>query len=138
MKISHSAEIFKLRLGASRSRSVGLSVFQTRFQTSCPNRVSKQALHSVSKQNTRKNLLYFVWKLCKACLETLFGISQQQTSICTYRQRTCNGLVSGTAALYYPSFRFFQKGPLVYPTPIHVCVTKLLPIKLTELFSSNI
>ena len=50
-------QLFKLRLGASRSQSVGLSVFQTRFQTSCLNRVSKQALETI----------------CKASLETLFG-----------------------------------------------------------------
>ena len=90
LNIVSLAQFIKLRLGASRSRSVGrlvgLSVFQTRFQTSCPNRVSKQALHIVSKQNTRKHqyffscILCFVWKLYaklvwKPCLDSLFGIS---------------------------------------------------------------
>merc|ERR1711873_248436 len=51
----------------------------TRFQTSCPNRVSKQALHSFHTKYKRFFLvvcletLYakLVWKLC---LDSLFGI----------------------------------------------------------------
>ena len=61
-----------LEVGLSVGRSVGLSVFQTRFQTSCPNRVSKQALHRVFPNKTQEkiscilcgNYAKLVWKPC--------------------------------------------------------------------------
>ena len=84
VQAKYLSNFFKLRLGASRSRfDIIIVISNVWCRSVClpnkiPNKLSKQSFqtsfaYSVSKQTTRKNLLYFVWKLCKACLETLFG-----------------------------------------------------------------